>query len=119
MFAWRWRLDVTPQVLELAHYANNSGTHLYPAQGIVMLDAEDLMEESPLTYELSIGGTGNALYLFHIWGTVRGRSIDVNAEHPRRCASTAPDAFKWAAGFYFGGTSTAPTPITGYILEPG
>ena len=118
MFAWRWRLDLTPHVLELAHYANNAGTHLYPAQGIVTLDADDLAAEEPLRYELSIGGAGNSKYLFHLSGTIRGRAIDVTAEHPRRCASTSPGGYKWASGLYFGGTSTAPQPIIGYVHEP-
>lgn len=117
MFAWRWRLDVTPHVLELAHYANNAGTHLYPAQGIVTLDADDLAAEEPLRYELAIGGTGNSKYLFHLSGTIRGRVIDVTAEHPRRCATTSPSGYKWASGYYFGGTSTAPQPIIGYVHE--
>jgi hypothetical protein len=118
MFAWRWRLDTMPRVLELAHYANNAGTHLYPQQGIVTLDEADLLAEEPLHFELSIGGAGNSKYLFHISGTVRGRLIDVTGEHPRRCASSSPSGFKWAAGFYFGGTSTAPQQIVGYVHEP-
>lgn len=118
MFAWRWRPDLTPPVLELAHYANNGATHLYPPQGIVTLDADDLAAEEPLRYELSIGGLGNSKYLFHLSGTIRGRVIDVTAEHPRRCASTSPGGYKWASGFYFGGTSTAPQPIIGFVHEP-
>ena len=118
MFAWRWRLDLAPRVLELAHYANNAGTHLFPAQGLVTLEEADLLAEEPLRFQLSIGGAGNTKYLFHLSGTIRGRAIDVQAEHPRRCASTSPSGLKWAAGFYFGGTSTAPQPITGYVHEP-
>lgn len=118
MFAWRWHLDTTPRVLELAHYANNAGTHLYPQQGIVTLEEADLLAEEPLRFELAIGGPGNTKYLFRIWGTVRGRMIDVPAEHPRRCASSSPSGFKWAAGFYFGGTSAAPQQIVGYVREP-
>ncbi len=118
MFAWRWRLDLNPHVLELAHYANNAGTHLYPAQGLVTLDADDLAAEEPLRFDLSIGGAGNSKYLFHLFGTIRGRAIDVTAEHPRRCASSSPGGYKWASGFYFGGTSTAPQPIIGYVQEP-
>ncbi len=118
MFAWRWRLDTMPRVLELAHYANNAGTHLYPQQGIVTLEEADLLAEEPLRFELSIGGTGNSKYLFHISGTVRGRVIDVTGEHPRRCASSSTTGLKWAAGFYFGGTSTAPQQIVGYVREP-
>lgn len=117
MFAWRWRLDTNPRVLELAHYANNAGTHLYPAQGVVTLDEADLMAEEPLRFELAIGGAGNSKYLFHLSGTIRGRVIDVREEHPRRCASSSTSALKWAAGFYFGGTSTAPQAIIGYVQE--
>lgn len=117
MFAWRWRLDLTPNVLELAHYANNAGVHLSPAQGLVTLDEADLRAESPLRYELSIGGPNGSRYLFRISGTMRGRVIDVQAEHPRRCAGSSTSAFKWAGGFYFGGTSTAPQVITGWVLE--
>ncbi len=117
MFAWRWRLDTNPRVLELAHYANNAGTHLYPAQGVVTLDEADLRAEEHLRFELAIGGAGNSKYLFHISGSIRGRAIDVREEHPRRCASSSASALKWAAGFYFGGTSTAPQAITGYVQE--
>lgn len=117
MFAWRWRLDLTPNVLELAHYANNAGVHLSPAQGLVTLDEADLRAESPLRYELSIGGPNGSRYLFRISGTIRGRVIDVQAEHPRRCVGSSQTALKWAGGFYFGGTSTAPQTITGWLLE--
>jgi hypothetical protein len=110
MFAWRWRLDLHPRVLELAHYANNGGTHLYPANGILTLDEDDLRAETPLRYELSITSTE---YHFHVSGLIRGRMIDVTATHPRRCTSSTT-AFKWAGGFYFGGTSTAPHTITGW-----
>ena len=82
------------------------------------LDEADLLAEEPLLFELSIGGPGNTKYLFHISGTIRGRVIDVTAEQPRRCASTSTTGFKWAAGFYFGGTSTAPQSIIGYVHEP-
>ncbi len=117
MFAWRWRLDLTPNVLELAHYANNAGVHLSPAQGLVTLDEADLRAEGPLRYELSIGGPNGSRYLFRLSGTIRGRVIDVQAEHPRRCAGSSTSALKWAGGFYFGGTSTAPQVITGWVLE--
>jgi hypothetical protein len=119
MFGWRWRLDLVPPVLELAHDANNAGVHLSPAQGLVSLDAADLMAEEPLRYELSIGGPNNSLYRFRISGTMRGRVIDVSGEHLRRCAGASLTSLKWAGVFYFGGTSTAPQVITGYVREPG
>jgi hypothetical protein len=31
MFGWRWRLDTTPQVLEVTAYANNNSKHLTPS----------------------------------------------------------------------------------------
>ncbi len=117
MFAWRWRLDTNPRVLELAHYANNAGTHLYPAMGVVTLDEADLRAEEPLRFQLSIGGAGNSRYLFRISGIIRGRAIDVMEEHPRRCAGSSTSGLKWASGFYFGGTSTAPQAITGFVQE--
>ncbi len=117
MFAWRWRVDLTPPVLELAHYANNAGVHLYPPQGLVTLDEADLQAGEPLTYELAIGGAANDRYLFHLSGTIRGRVIDARAEWPRRCAGASTSSLKWAAGFYFGGTSVAPSTITGWVQE--
>jgi hypothetical protein len=117
MFAWRWRVDLTPPVLELAHYANNAGVHLYPAQGLVTLDEADLQASEPLTYELAIGGAANDRYQFHLHGTVRGRVIDERAEWPRRCTSSSATGLKWASGFYFGGTSVAPSTITGWVQE--
>jgi hypothetical protein len=57
MFAWRWHLDTSPRVLEIAHYANNAGTHLYPAQGLVRFDEAELRSETPLTHELEIAAT--------------------------------------------------------------
>ncbi|MBL8957017.1 MAG: hypothetical protein JNK82_39960 [Myxococcaceae bacterium] len=113
MFGWRWRPDLVPPVLELGHYANNAGTHLYPATHLFTLDEADLRAEVPLRYELTIASTE---YRFRVSGEVRGRAIDLSATFPRRCTSSTT-ALKWAAGFYFGGTSTAPTRITGWALE--
>lgn len=116
MFGWRWRLDTSPRVLEVTAYANNAGTHLTPPAALVSLDAADLASASPLRYQLRLDG---AVYRFAISGTMRGRAIDVTSTLPRRCASTAPSSLtaQWAAGFYFGGTSVAPSPITARIFE--
>lgn len=113
MFAWRWRLDTSPRVLEIAHYANNAGTHLYPTQGLIQLDESELRSETALTYELEIAATE---YRFHLFGTLGARVIDERTTFPRRCTSSTT-ALKWASGFYFGGTSTAPQPITGFVQE--
>lgn len=117
MFGWRWRLDTTPKRLEIVQYANNNGTHLYPDAPLVSLTAEEVAAETPLRYEVAIGGTNNSQYTFRVSGTIAGRTISQSATLPRACASTSPAITKWAAGFYFGGTSTAPSVITGWIQE--
>ncbi|MFO0727608.1 MAG: hypothetical protein U1E65_27770 [Myxococcota bacterium] len=113
MFAWRWRPDRVPPVLEIAQYANNGGTHLYPAEGLVTLEESELAEETPLHYALEIAETE---YRFHLTGTLARGPIDESARFPRRC-TTSTTALKWAGGFYFGGTSTAPHRISGFVQE--
>jgi hypothetical protein len=116
MFVWRWRLDRTPHALELGAYANNAGKHL-TAPETVFLDADDLAAEQPLSYTMAIGGAGDAEYVFRLSGTIRGRPVALNATLPRRCAGAPTGTSKWGAGFYFGGTSVAPSTITGFIRE--
>ena len=36
---------------------------------------------------------------------------------PRQCPSTGTGVLSWASGLYFGGTSTTPQTITGWISE--
>lgn len=114
MFGWRWRLDTTPKVLEVTAYANNHSKHLWLAAPLFTLDAADLAADAALRYRVLIDG---AQYRFAVSGSVRGRAIHVSATLPRACATTAGSALKWASGLYFGGTSTAPAKITGYITE--
>lgn len=114
MFGWRWRLDTTPKVLEITAYANNNSKHLWLSMPLFTLDAADLSADAPLRYRVFIDG---AQYRFAVTGSVRGRAINVSATLPRACATTSATALKWAAGLYFGGTSTAPSKITGYITE--
>lgn len=114
MFGWRWRLDTTPKVLEVVAYANNASKHLWSARPLFTLDADDLTSDTPLQYRVWIDG---AQYRFAVSGTVRGRSISATTTLPRACAATSPNNLKWASGLYFGGTSTAPSKITGYISE--
>ncbi|MFT3697885.1 MAG: hypothetical protein QM831_32390 [Kofleriaceae bacterium] len=102
MFGWRWRLDT--QVLEITAYANNAGVHLTPDQPLVSLTAADL--------------TGVLSYRFERTQTTY--EFDANGMHatlPRRCTDQPVDLEAFAAGFYFGGTSTAPQVITGQIHE--
>lgn len=113
MFGWRWRPDLSPPVLEIAHYANNGGTHLYPSTPLLSLAESELRAEVPLRYELTITTTE---YRFRVVGNTGARAVDVSATFTRRCTSSTV-ALKWASGFYFGGTSTAPQRITGWALE--
>lgn len=116
MFGWRWRLDVTPNVLEVTAYANGAGVHRTATTPMVVLDAADLESASPLHYRLWMDG---ADYRFVISGSLRGRTISATSALARRCASTAPSSVmvQWAAGLYFGGTSPAPTTITARVFE--
>ena len=114
MFGWRWRLDTTPKVLEVTAYANNNGTHLTPPTPLFTLDADDLASDTPLRYRVWIE---NSQYQFSVAGEVRGRTISATATLPRICPTFSLTGIKWAAGFYFGGTSTAPSVVTGQISE--
>ena len=97
--------------------ANGNGTHLYPSAPLLSLSEAEVDGEHPLTYSVRIGGPNNSKYLFSVEGTLPGRSVNVSAELPRQCPSTSTTGSKWASGFYFGGTSTAPSTITGWIQE--
>ena len=114
MFGWRWRIDLTPPVLEVTAYANNDGKHLWPTAPLFSLDAADLASDEPLSYRVWLDGSR---YQFAVTGTVRGRAISVTTTLPRSCAGTSATALKWASGLYFGGTSTAPSKITGHVSE--
>jgi len=106
MFGWRWRPDL--EVLEVTAYANNHGVHQTPTgdAALFTLTAADLAARRPIHYRLWLDGP---LYRFEADG--------IAASLPRGCADQPPDAGKWAAGFYFGGTSTAPVRITAAISE--
>lgn len=115
MFGWRWRTDTSPRVLELVPYANANGVHQYPEAALVTLSHDDLVAKQPLRYSIAIDGS---VYRFAIDGTVRGRPIHVTATLPRSCPTNPTSTGKWYAGFYFGGTSTAPSQIYAYVREP-
>lgn len=114
MFGWRWRTDLTPRVLEVTAYANNAGTHLTPAGPLLTLTADQLAERVPLWFELGISADGQR-YEFAVAGPGRRHATTTL---PRRCAGSSTTTLKWASGFYFGGTSTAPTAIRAWIDEP-
>lgn len=104
MFGWRWRLDTG--VLEITAYANNAGVHLTPEQPLVTLTESDLTAQRVVSYRFERTQT---TYEFDANG--------VHASLPRRCTDQPADLEAFAAGFYFGGTSTAPQVITGQIHE--
>jgi hypothetical protein len=105
MFGWRWRIDL--QQLEVTAYANNLAVHETPDAPLFTLTAADLAARIPIHYRLSIDGD---VYRFE----ARDHAVTL----ARGCPDVAADAGKWAAGFYFGGTSTAPSQITASISEP-
>ncbi|MBK9032873.1 MAG: hypothetical protein IPL61_16645 [Myxococcales bacterium] len=114
MFGWRWRLDLDPPVLEVTAYANNAGVHLTAPAPLATLTAADLAAAAPLRYRLWSDG---ARYRFTVAGAQGARTIDAAVTLPRACPAQPPAQFRWASGLYFGGTSTAPSIITGQILE--
>ncbi|WP_430332816.1 hypothetical protein [Rhodococcus sp. ACT016] len=114
MFGWRWRIDTAPRVLELVPYANADGVHQYPESPLVTLAHDDLVAKEPLRYSIRIDGSS---YRFAIDGTIRGREIHETATLPRFCPGGAAETGKWYSGFYFGGTSTAPSQMYAYVRE--
>ncbi|MEO8702761.1 MAG: hypothetical protein ABI867_22140 [Kofleriaceae bacterium] len=114
MFGWRWRVDLSPPVLEVTAYANNAGTHLSVEPPLLTLDADDLTSATPLRYRVA---RGIDRYVFSVEGSVRGRAIEASATLPRRCNEMPRDPLAWAGAFYFGGTSVAPHLITAQMRE--
>jgi len=114
MFGWRWRVDVTPPRLEVTAYANAARAHQWPAEPLFALDAAELAAGEALRYRVWPDGE---VFRFAVRGAIGVRTIDVATTLPRACPATSPAAFKWASGLYFGGTSVAPTQITGRIDE--
>lgn len=113
MFGWRWRTDTMPRRLEVTAYANNDGTHLTPTAPLVTLTQTQLDQPVPLWFELAISADRQR-YEFRVAGP---GTRSASASLSRQCPSASPTTFKWASGFYFGGTSVAPGPITGWIAE--
>lgn len=114
MFGWRWRVDLDPPRLEVTAYANATGVHQWPADPLFTLAAAELAADAPLAYRVWPDGD---VYRFAVTGAIGARTIDATASLPRACPATPAVSFKWAAGLYFGGTSVAPSRITGRITE--
>jgi len=101
-------------IFEVTAYANNAKVHLTPDTTLFTLDAADLEAREPLHYRV---WREQASYQVSVTGSLRGREIAATAQLPRRCSEVEVDPLAWAAGFYFGGTSTAPHEITAHIRE--
>jgi hypothetical protein len=117
MFAWRWRPDLTPRVLEVNAYANNDGEHLWPEEPLLALTRAQVDGRRPLWFRLRISNDGQS-YEFTLRTRLAGQEIVRTAELPRACPGRGRDLRKWAGGFYFGGTSVAPQRIRAYVHEP-
>jgi hypothetical protein len=114
MFGWRWRIDLDPAVLEITAYANYQGQHRWTEPALLQLTASELAAATPLTYAVVVD---DSHYSFAISGEIAGRTIDLHASQQRACSSADEATLHWASGLYFGGTSTAPSPIVGLMLE--
>jgi len=113
MFAWRWRTDLTPRVLEINAYANNDGTHLWLPEPLLTLTSAQLDARLPVWFDMRIS-SDRTRYEF----VVRGPGSRLaTGSLPRACTTAASASWQWTAGFYFGGTSTAPSTITGLMRE--
>lgn len=113
MFGWRWRLDLEPKVLEVTAYANVDGVHLTPPDPLLTMTAEQVDAQLPLWFEARVSDDRQR-YEFRAVGP---GSRTATATLPRECAGDGAPGWQWAAGFYFGGTSTAPTTVTGTMNE--
>jgi hypothetical protein len=111
MWAWRWRPDL--ELLEVNAYWNNDSTHLWPDQPLFTLTRAELAAGAPLTYSIGINADS---YSFSVSGTINGRAINASTTARRACPNGS-SLFRWASGLYFGGTSTAPHPVTGKVFE--
>lgn len=110
MFGWRWRPDL--EVLELTAYANADGVHQSITPALVALTGDELA--ATLRYQVHSDGDR---YRFAIDGAAGARPIAARGELPRGCPAEPALGLRLAAGLYFGGTSPAPSVITGQILE--
>lgn len=113
MFGWRWRTDLSPRRLEVTAYWNVAGTHLTTPTPLLTLSEAEVLSGDPLYYEIRITPS---TYEFDIRGQIEGRTVLVQHSAARGCSASIT-GLKWASGLYFGGTSTAPSPISAAIAE--
>jgi hypothetical protein len=114
MFAWRWRTDLTPRILELNAYWNHDGVHEWPDEPLLRLTRAQVDARKPIWYRLRISNDRQS-YEFTLQ-RAGGRAHTYRAD--RSCPSARRNVRKWAGGFYFGGTSVAPHRIRAWVHEP-
>jgi hypothetical protein len=117
MFGWRWNLAETPKVLELTAYANNHGTHLWSDAPLLSLTRAQVDARRPIWFRLRISNDRRS-YEFTIRTVLAGEEEIRHDRLPRACPTVPRDKWKWAGGFYFGGTSVAPQRIQAHVHEP-
>jgi hypothetical protein len=114
MFAWRWRTDLVPRVLEVNAYWNDDGEHHWLDEPLLTLTKAQVDAKKPIWFRLRISNDKRS----YEFGLRFGTDVVENARVPRSCPNQRRDVRKWAGGFYFGGTSVAPQRIRGWMYEP-
>jgi hypothetical protein len=117
MFAWRWRTDLIPKVLEINAYWNDDGEHHWLDEPMLTLTRAQVDARKPIWFRLRISNDRQR-YEFTLRTIVAGEEVVRSATADRPCPSRGRDVRKWAGGFYFGGTSVAPHRIRGWMYEP-
>ena len=116
MFAWRWRLDLVPKVLEITAYWNDRGVHHTLDEPLLTLTRAQVDARIPLWFRLRISNDRQR-YEFALRARIAGREVSRTAVADRPCPRAGRELAKWAGGFYFGGTSVAPQRVRGYSFE--
>jgi hypothetical protein len=117
MFAWRWRTDTVPRRLEINAYANQEGVHHWLDQPMLTLNRAQVDARKPIWFRLRISNDRRS-YEFTLRTVIGGREIVRSARLDRSCPARSRTVPKWAGGYYFGGTSVAPTPMRVFVYEP-
>jgi hypothetical protein len=118
MFAWRWRTDLAPKVLEINAYWNDDGVHLgMDDPPMLRLTRAQVDARKPLWFRLRISNDKRS-YEFTLRTVISGEEVVANRRVPRSCPNVGRGVKKWAGGFYFGGTSVAPHRVRGWMYEP-
>ena len=115
MFAWRWRTDLVPRVLEVNAYWNDDGVHHWLDEPVLALTRAQVDARKPIWFRLRISNDRQS-YEFTVQRA--GEPAPHTARVARSCPGHPRGQQKWAGGFYFGGTSVAPQRIRAWVHEP-